>query len=403
MPRIPLKSRNLKVKDFIHSRRKIYHVSAVLTMAQKGSCIMYDNLNNYKVFYTVARTGNISRAADTLFISQPAISKSISKLEEGLGVKLFVRTAKGVTLTDEGQLLLSHVEKAFDNISQGEDEIRRINELGIGQLKIGVSTSLCKYILLDYLQDFIVAYPHIKVIIDCHSTVNTMKLLQERAIDIGLICETEIPRGYTYNKITDIHDIFITSNAYLNNLRLREHDEDGSSKNTWLVAGNLTALLANGQEESTAASVNGHKNTSSVQTASDMQNTRSIYDTHNTHNTHNLTVHEILEKSNLMLLEKNNITRTHIDEYLTAENIHPNQILEVNNMDLLIDFASIGMGVASVVREFAAEYLASGQVIELPLETPIKKRTVGFVYADIKAKPAALSHFIEFCMNKHNI
>lgn len=400
MPYTLQTARNLKSLALYKQQTKNLSCVCCADYAQKGLCIMYDNLNNYKVFYTVARTGNISRAADTLFISQPAISKSISKLEDGLGVKLFVRTAKGVTLTDEGQLLLSHVEKAFDNISQGEDEIRRINELGIGQLKIGVSTSLCKYILLDYLQDFIVAYPHIKVIIDCHSTVNTMKLLQERAIDIGLICETEIPRGYTYNKITDIHDIFITSNAYLNNLRLREHDEDGSSKNTWLVAGNLTALLANGQEENTAASANGHKNTSSAQTVSDMQNARSIYDTHNTHN---LTVHEILEKSNLMLLEKNNITRTHIDEYLTAENIHPNQILEVNNMDLLIDFAFIGMGVASVVREFAAEYLASGQVIELPLETPIKKRTVGFVYADIKAKPAALSHFIEFCMNKHNI
>lgn len=335
---------------------------------------MYDNLNNYKVFYTVARTGNISRAADALFISQPAISKSISKLEEGLGVKLFVRTAKGVRLTDEGQLMLSHVEKAFDNISQGEDEIRRINALGIGQLKIGVSTSLCKYILLDYLQDFIVAYPHIKVIIDCHSTVNTMKLLQERAIDIGLICETDIPRGYAYNKIRDIHDIFIASDTYLDNLRLREHDEDSQPKDTWLVAGNLTALLAN--RESSAKP--------------------------ETQDKHRLTVHEILEKSNLMLLEKNNITRTHIDEYLTAENIHPNQILEVNNMDLLIDFASIGMGVASVVREFAAEYLASGQVVELPLETPIKKRTVGFVYADTKTKPAALSRFIEFCMDKIN-
>lgn len=338
---------------------------------------MYDNLNNYKVFYTVARAGNISRAADMLFISQPAISKSISRLEEGLGVRLFIRTAKGVTLTDEGQLLLSHVEKAFDSISQGEDEIRRIHALGIGQLKIGVSTSLCKYILLDYLQDFIVAYPHIKVIIDCHSTVNTMKLLQEHAIDIGLICETEIPRGYTYNKITDIHDIFITNNAYLDNLRLREHEEDDSVKDTWLVAGNLTALLANGQKN------NG---------ASEPEQSKS--------GTHPLTVHEILEKSNLMLLEKNNITRTHIDEYLTAENIHPNQILEVNNMDLLIDFASIGMGVASVVREFAAEYLTNGQVIELPLETPIKKRTVGFVYADTRTKPAALSHFIDFCAEK---
>ena len=68
-----------------------------------------------------------------------------------------------------------------------------------------------------------------------------------------------------------------------------------------------------------------------------------------------------------MLLEKNNITRTHIDDYLESEGIHPQQILEVNNMDLLIDFAAIGMGVASVVREFATDYLASGQILELPI------------------------------------
>ena len=85
---------------------------------------MFDNLNYYRVFYTVANTGNISKAADMLFISQPAISKAISKLEDGLHVKLFLRSSKGVTLTDEGQVLYNHIEKAFSNISQGEDEIR---------------------------------------------------------------------------------------------------------------------------------------------------------------------------------------------------------------------------------------------------------------------------------------
>ena len=69
-----------------------------------------------------------------------------------------------------------------------------------------------------------------------------------------------------------------------------------------------------------------------------------------------LATKDILEKSNLMLLEKNNITRTHIDDYLESEGIHPQQILEVNNMDLLIDFAAIGMGVASVVPPGCGAY-----------------------------------------------
>ena len=322
---------------------------------------MFENLNNYRTFYTVAKTGNISHAADILYISQPAISKSISKLEEGLGVKLFSRTAKGVSLTDEGEILFEHVKNAFESISEGEDEIKRISELGIGQLRIGVSTSLCKYILLDYLQDFIFENPHIKVTIDCHSTVNTIKLLQANKIDIGLICHTDIPSGYTYKKVREIHDIFVANDSYLNNLRLRETEEKlEETDNPWMFAGNLTPLLEIkvGEKISTA---------------------------------------EIIEKSNLMLLESTNITRKYIDDYLEECNIHPSQIFEISNMDLLIDFASIGMGVAGVVREFAKDHLASGQIKELPLEKPIPKRSVGFIYTKSNAKSVALQKFIEFC------
>jgi Mn-dependent DtxR family transcriptional regulator len=216
---------------------------------------MFDNLNYYRVFYTVANTGNISKAADMLFISQPAISKAISKLEDGLHVKLFLRSSKGVTLTDEGQVLYNHIEKAFSNISQGEDEIRHIHELGIGQLKIGVSTSLCKHILLDKLQTFILENPHIKVIIDCHSTVNTLKLLNDGRIDIGLICKTDIPAGFEYQDVSTIHDIFVVNETYLSNLHLREQEEFAQEPtNPWLFAGNLTGIMGNLDEDVPALS-----------------------------------------------------------------------------------------------------------------------------------------------------
>ena len=332
---------------------------------------MYDNLNNYKVFYVVASLGNISHAADVLYISQPAISKSIRNLEKGLGVSLFSRTSKGVSLTEEGELLYSHVKVAFEKLTKGEDELKRFNELGMGQLRIGVSTSLCKHILLDYLQDFIKKYPHIKVTIDCHSTVNTMKLLMENKIDVGLICETIIPKGYTYHQLKDIHDTFVASKSYLKNLSLRENEDAMPENSPWLIAGNITQMLDSASD----------KNFNCLDYSEDIQ----------------LSSKEILEKSNLMLLEKNNITRTHIDNYLQEEGIFPNQILEINNMDLLIDFASIGMGVSSVVREFAQEAISTGQIVEIKLDKKIKKRTVGFVYPEIKSKSTALNKFISFC------
>ncbi len=335
---------------------------------------MYDNLNNYKIFYTVATLGNISHAADALFISQPAISKSISNLEKGLGVTLFSRTSRGVSLTEEGEILFQHIGRAFDSINQAEDEIKKIHDLGIGQLKIGVSTSLCKHILLDYLKDFIDEYPHIKITIRCHSTRNTLKLLEEGKIDLGLICETDIPKGYKYSELTTIHDTFVASESYLENLQLREGELTADEiEYPWIFAGNITSFV----EESKPL--------------------QKSLETDKTNFASALSTKDILEKSNLMVLEKNNVTRTHIDSYLASEGIYPNQILEVNNMDLLIDFASIGMGVASVVREFAMDYITSGQIVELPLDKEIKKRTVGFIYADTKNKSTVLNKFLEFC------
>lgn len=75
---------------------------------------MNQNLSSYWIFYTVANAGNISKAAKELYISQPAISKSIQKLEDGLECKLFSRSSRGVVLTDEGRLLYDHVSEAFE-------------------------------------------------------------------------------------------------------------------------------------------------------------------------------------------------------------------------------------------------------------------------------------------------
>lgn len=81
---------------------------------------MNQNLSSYRIFYTVANTGNISKAAKELYISQPAISKSIQKLEESVGCKLFSRSSRGVVLTDEGKLLYEHVSEAFETLTMGK-------------------------------------------------------------------------------------------------------------------------------------------------------------------------------------------------------------------------------------------------------------------------------------------
>jgi DNA-binding transcriptional LysR family regulator len=292
---------------------------------------MNQNLSSYWIFYTVANTGNISKAAKELYISQPAISKSIQKLEENLGCKLFSRSSRGVLLTDEGQLLYGHVRDAFETINLGEDKLKRSLALGVGHLQIGVSATLCKYMLLPYLKEFIRQNPHISISITCRSTNDTLKLLDENKIDIGLIGKPDNTKSISFYYLDNIEDIFVASPDYLENLRKRGIPE--------------SAILIN---------------------------------------------------STLMLLDKNNMTRQYIDDYLQDNHITVADSIDISNMDLLIDFARIGVGVACVIKSFVEKELADGTLVEIPLGIPIHQREVGFAYRKNGKISKSLQTFIDF-------
>lgn len=341
---------------------------------------MEQNLNHYKIFYEAAKTGNISKAAETLYISQPAVSKSITKLEQSLGQTLFIRSKRGVKLTAEGTTLYTYLKQAFESIDTAEKALRHASELGMGQLRIGVSTSLCKHILLSYLQDFIRENPHVKITIECNPTFETIQLLKQDKIDIGLICNTPLEKGYHFSPLRSIQDTFVTTQTYLDNLQVREGELADNNSN-----------LKNDVKENTYHTSHNIP----------MAGLFFFSDTKNHVSSHiNLSSEEILEKCNLMLLDKENISRIFIDECLKAHQIHPGQILEINNMDLLIDFAAIGMGVACVVREFVMSYIENGQVIELPMDFDIPKRTIGFVYAEHNLNSTA-KKFLDYCDTQH--
>ena len=291
---------------------------------------MEQNLSQYKIFYEVAKAGNISKAAKELYISQPAISKAISKLEDSLGLSLFTRSSRGVQLTSEGEILFEHTREAFDALDRGEQELKRIQEFEIGHLRIGVSNTLCKYILLPYLKTFIDQYPHMKVTIESQATAQTLARLEQQKIDLGLVAEPSVRRDLAFIPVMDIQDTFVTTPNYLENLYLRE-----------------------GQDTS------------------------------------------LFETGNIMLLDTSNMTRHHVDEYMAENNIFPHQILEVTTMDLLIEFAKIGLGIACVIKELVQKELDSGMLVEIPLDIPIHRRTIGFAYHPAN-QAMALKTFLEF-------
>ena len=104
---------------------------------------------------------------------------------------------------------------------------------------------------------------------------------------------------------------------------------------------------------------------------------------------------DLFQSGNIMLLDRDNMTRRYIDDYMALNHIEPNNLLEVTTMDLLIEFARIGLGIGSVIREFVKEDLDSGRLVQIRLDTPIHKRTVGFVYYSNRLS-GALTTFLEF-------
>ena len=173
------------------------------------------NLDLYRIFYIVAKNGSISAAADVLFISQPAITFQIKKLEEQLGISLFTRTKHGVILTDEGKVLFDYVNNAIENIINGENALSNLKNLDSGIIRIGASTTVCRHVVMPYLEKFHELYPKIDIQIVNNVTTNLLKELRNGNLDI-LFLNMPMNENKDLNiiPINDVQDIFVGNKKY---------------------------------------------------------------------------------------------------------------------------------------------------------------------------------------------
>lgn len=171
-------------------------------------------LDLYKTFHSVAFYGNITKASEHLFITQPAVSRAIRQLEDNLGCSLFFRTPRGVTLTQEGEILYQHLDRAFNFISTAEKRIMEVKKLMEGEVRIGVSDTLCKYYLLPYLKLFNTLYPPIKVHVICPTTPGIIKLLKAGSIDFGIINLPYADEQLAFKNVMEVQDCFVTGEKY---------------------------------------------------------------------------------------------------------------------------------------------------------------------------------------------
>lgn len=175
------------------------------------------NLEYYKIFYQVAKHQSITAAAGELCISQPAVSQAIKQLEHALGTELFIRTAKGVKLTNEGITLFSYVKNGYEQIALGEKKLQEMLNMRTGEIRIGASDMTLQFYLLPYLRRYHQLYPDIKVTVTNAPTPQTMEHLQAGRIDFGIVSHPfEQKRHVCVLPVREIQDVFVAGSRFWN-------------------------------------------------------------------------------------------------------------------------------------------------------------------------------------------
>lgn len=288
---------------------------------------MVAKLEAYRIFNAVSRNKSFSKAAKELYMTQPAVSQAISKLEKELETLLFNRTPKGVKLTNEGELLHEYVNSALGMLDAGEQKIAEYKNLQTGQLRIGVGDTISRHFLLPYLEAFHIRYPGIKLKVLNGTTNEILAFIKAGEADLG-ICNLPV-EGAELQVIPckEIHDIFVCGQKYRN----------------------LT------------------KKPISL---------------------------DMLMKLPLIFLEKKANSRNYVEGYLKELGYPISPEFELGSHDLVLEFAKINLGIASVTKEFSLDYIERGIVYEIELQQKIPKRSIGIVHLKTVPLSRATRKFI---------
>jgi len=291
-------------------------------------------LDWYRTFCAVAKHQSMSQAARALSVSQPAVSQTIRQLEERLGAKLFVRHAKGMSLTEEGQALYGYADRALALMVAAQGHFDQLRELTAGQLRIGASDSLCKHWLLPRLERFHQAHPAVGIRVTNKTSSETMTLLARGEADIGLVnLPMHIPAAYAVREIAHVRDCFVYSPRFFPNM---------PSQMSW---GELARMP-------------------------------------------------------LILLENASSTRRELDAQAAAQGTRWMPEIELGSLDLLVEFALSGLGIAAVVAEFVQPQLSDGSLRRVELAPPIPPRAIGMVWHRDVPLPHAARAFMEGFVEK---
>ena len=175
---------------------------------------MITDLNLLRVFYHVAKTEQISKAAEILNVSQPAISQHIKTLEDQIGFKLFSRSKKGVKLTQDAEEIFAYCKNIFAQVESINHTLQNISSLDTGILRIGASDTICKYYLIDKLKTFEELYPKIRYRVTNCTTTESLTLLKNNDVDIAFVHTPVTNQNFTFRPCLTLEDYFVCSKDF---------------------------------------------------------------------------------------------------------------------------------------------------------------------------------------------
>lgn len=288
------------------------------------------NLELYRVFYTVARCGSLTKAAEELYISQPAVSQAVKQLENQLGTSLFNRMHKGMELSKQGgELIYADVERALQLLSGVEDKLSELKQSATGTLRIGASETIFQYILADKIVAYNKQYPQVKIDLISDVSPKIIELLKTDRCDVGFLnLPIEEDEGIRLSaSVALLNDVFVAGEAF-SELKGKE-----------------------------------------------------------------LTVWD-LQKYPLLMLEQNTVSRAAIDHYAESLGVSLHPAVEVGSWDFMKRLVTDGMGIGCLPREYAQRRLRDGELFELNVTPAMPSRSVGLALAKNANMPFSLRAFI---------
>ena len=299
---------------------------------------MNSNFEYYKIFYYVAKYENLTKAATALKPSQPAVTRTIHKLEGELGCRLFTRSKTGMKLTPEGRTFYGYVAAGCAQFFKGENDLSNLISLENGTIYISATETALHCYLFQAMEEFNSLYPNVRFKILNNSTTESVNAVKEGKVDLAFVsANLQVAKPLRMKILRKYRDI--------------------------LIAGMRFEELKAGKEE--------------------------------------LSLKELVSYPWISLTAET-ITRRFLNEYFEKNGLTFAPDMELATTDMILPAVRHNLGLGFIPAEFADAELKSGQVFEIKVKEKLPERNIVLIYDMEYPQSIAAKEFQKFLKEKGN-